>query len=152
MFPEGSHQYEKIIFPFLSSKEFLPKKITLECSLKAFSSENIKVFQLNIFETYQFEKYQLLPMLHKSTVNWRNIWDFWSSLKTKMFNITLCWCQLKGSSIFPNTSYILGIPTTHFMNIMFRLSSFMEFWKGKGNICKIPAKKKFGKYNLDMSP
>ena len=44
---------------------------------QAFSNENKKDFILNALETYQF-----LAMLHKNTVNWRNIWDFWSSLKT----------------------------------------------------------------------
>ena len=134
------------MFPFLASQEFLLKKIIFEG--QAFSSENKKDFILNVLETYQF-----LAMLHKNTVNWRNIWDFWSSFKTKIFNVTLCLCHLEGSSIFPTSSYILDIPTTQFTNIiMFRESCFMQFSNGKDNICEILAKKKFDKYNLNMSP
>ena len=70
MFAQATHQYKEIrIFHFLSSQEFLPKNYIIECCLKAFSGESNKDFILNILETYQFYKYQLLVMLHKSTIN-----------------------------------------------------------------------------------
>ena len=99
---------EVIISTYISSKKkHYSSSITGTSSQKiifeaqAFSSENKKDFKLNILETYQF-----LAILHKSNVNWRNTWDFWSSLRTKMFNVTLCSSHLKESSIFPSSSYI----------------------------------------------
>ena len=60
-----------------------------------FWRENKYNFLLNIFETYQF-----LAIFHKRTVNWTNIWDFWSSFKTKTFNGVLCFCHLSGHQLF----------------------------------------------------
>ena len=53
-------------------------------------------FIINILETDR-----LLAMFHKRTVNWTNIWDFWSTFKTKTFNGTLCLCHLRGHQSFP---------------------------------------------------
>ena len=72
------------------------KKIILGSFLEVFSRENKYNFLLNILGAYQF-----LAMFYKTTVNWTNISDFWSSFKTKTFNGTLCLCHLRGHQSFP---------------------------------------------------
>ena len=65
-------------------------------------------WNINLTNTYQF-----LIMLHKSTVQCRKLWVIWSSLRTKIFNVILCFCHFKVPSIF-SSSYILHNPRTHF--------------------------------------
>ena len=86
-------------------------------------------------------------------MNWRNIWDFSSSLKIKTFNVRLCLCHLKGSSILLTSSYVHDIPTTQFTDIRFMQSSLEEFSNWKFNICKIGTKRIYhitGTYHLKV--
>ena len=131
---------------FSSIRGISSKNIILGSSLETFSRENKYDFILNNFETYQF-----LPMFHKTSVNCTNIWDFWSSFKTKTFNGVLSLSHLSGHQSFPTVVMYLTF-LQHILPIWRSCCSVMEFSYRSDNLSKIFTKSKFHKYHWQILP
>ena len=110
----------------------------------------VKWKQLGFYIKYSwniwFNKFQSLVMLHSITVQCRKLWIIWSSLRTKIFHVILCFGHFKVPSIFSSSSYILHNPRTYFKNIMSRYCCLMELANGNNNIWKILVQNKFHIY------